>query len=428
LKLLLKNIKIISPADKLNKRADIYIENGIIKEIGKVNKENVETIDGKNLTCTPGFFDMHVHFREPGQRHKEDIHSGSESAMNGGFTGVTMMPNTTPALDSVTAVQDVLSKRTSSRTSSLIDLTTTACITRSRDGRELTPIRSLYKSGVVAFTDDGSPVADPMMVRRAMEEIVKVDSLFVQHAEDMILSDHGAMNEGNVSKKLGIKGIPTISETVVVARDLEIARYVKGTRYHLQHVSCGDSVDIVLNAKVDGVKATVEVCPHHFILTDKACEKYGTNAKMNPPLKTQKDVDRILKGLKEGQIDVICTDHAPHSEKEKSKSFKDAPFGIIGLETAIGLTYTYLVEKKIISLERMIELMSINPRKLLKLDEIRIKKGAKANLTILDTGAKWTIDKTRFKSKSRNTPFDRFKVKCKPFAVINNDRVYYSTL
>ena len=419
----MKNIKIVSPADKLNKRADIYIENGIIKEIGKVNKENVETIDGKNLTCVPGFFDMHVHFREPGQEHKEDIQTGCESAMNGGFTGVTMMPNTSPALDSVKKVKDVLK-----RGNSLIDLTTTACITKEREGKELAPIGSLHKAGVVAFTDDGSPVTDPMMVRRSMEEISKVDSLFVQHAEDMILSDHGAMNEGAVSKKLGIKGIPTISETVVVARDLEIARYVKGTRYHLQHVSCGDSVDIILNAKVDGVKATVEVCPHHFILTDKACEKYGTNAKMNPPLKTQKDVDRILKGLKDGQIDVICTDHAPHSEKEKSKSFKDAPFGIIGLETAIGLTYAYLVEKKIISFERMIELMSINPRKLLKLDEVRIKKGAKANLTILDTGAKWTIDKTKFKSKSKNTPFDGFKVKCKPYAVINNDKIYYSDL
>lgn len=423
MKLLLKNIKIVSPSDKLNKRADIYIENGIIKEIGKVSKKDVDTIDGKNLTCIPGLFDMHVHFREPGQTHKEDIRSGCESAMNGGFTGVTMMPNTTPALDSVKTVKEVLSKG-----NSLIDLTTTACITKERAGKELAPISSLHKAGVVAFTDDGSPVADPMMVRRSMEEISKLDSLFVQHAEDMILSDHGAMNEGKTSKKLGIKGIPTISETVVVARDLEIARYVKGTRYHLQHASCGDSIDIVLNAKVDGVKATVEVCPHHFILTDKACEKYGTNAKMNPPLRTQKDVDRILKGLKKGQIDVICTDHAPHSEKEKNQSFEKAPFGIVGLETAVGLTYTYLVKKGIISFERMIELMSINPRKLLKLDEIRIKKGSKANLTLLNTNAKWKIDKTKFKSKSKNTPFEGFEVKCKPYAVINNNEVYYSEL
>ncbi|MCB0723370.1 MAG: dihydroorotase [Ignavibacteriae bacterium] len=424
MKLLIKNIKIVSPADRLNRTADIYIENGIIKEIGKVDKEGVEVINGKGLTCVPGLFDMHVHFREPGQTHKEDIKSGSESAMNGGFTGVTMMPNTSPAIDTPKVIKQVLKHGKNS----LIDLTTTACITKNRAGHELANINSSHKAGAVAFTDDGSPVANPMLVRKSMEEISKIDSLFVQHAEDMILSDHGAMNEGKVSKKLGIKGIPTISETVVVARDLEIARFVKGTRYHLQHASCGDSIDIILNARADGVNATVEACPHHFILTDKACETYGTNAKMNPPLRTQKDVDRILKAFKEGQIDVICTDHAPHAESEKKRPFAKAPFGIIGLETSVALSYTFLVDKKIISFEEMIRKMSINPRKILKLSEIRIKKGQKANLTILDTNAKWVIDKSKFKTKSRNTPFDGWKVKCKPFAVINNDKVYYSDL
>ncbi len=424
MKLLFKNIKIVSPSDKLNKRADIYIENGVLKEIGKVNKKDVETIDGKNLTCVPGLFDMHVHFREPGQTHKENIETGCESAMNGGFTGVTMMPNTNPAIDDSKLIKELLSKNKTS----LVDITTTACITKNREGHKLTDIKSLHKAGAVAFTDDGSPVANPLLVRRSMEEISDVGSLFVQHAEDMILSDGGAMNEGKVSKKMKIKGIPSISETTIVARDLEISRFVKGSRYHLQHVSCADSVDLINNAKADGFPATVEVCPHHFVLTEDAVLKEGTNAKMNPPLRTKKDVDRILKGLKEGIIDVICTDHAPHSEKEKKESFQKAPFGIIGLETAVGLTYTYLVEKGIISFEEMIQKMAVNPRKILKLKEVKIKKGEKANLTILDTNAKWIVDKSLFKSKSKNTPFDGYKLKCKPFAVINKDMIHFCNL
>ena len=424
MKLLLKNIKIVSPSDKLNKRADIYVENGIIKEIGKVNKTGIETIDCKHLTCIPGLFDMHVHFREPGQTHKENIESGCESAMNGGFTGVTMMPNTNPVIDDPKLIKELLSKNKDT----LVDITATACITHKREGNKLSDIKALYKAGAVAFTDDGSPVANPLLVRRSMEEISGVGSLFVQHAEDMILSDGGVMNEGKVSKKLKLRGIPTISETTVVARDLEISRFVKGSRYHLQHASCADSVDIINNAKSDGFPATLEVCPHHFILTEEAVLKEGTNAKMNPPLRTKKDVERILNGFKQGIIDVICTDHAPHSEKEKNASFENAPFGIVGLETSVGLTYTYLVEKGIISFEEMIRLMSVNPRKILKLREIRIRKGEKANLTILDTKAKWTVDKTRFKSKSSNTPFDGYKLKCKPFAVINKDKIYYSDL
>jgi dihydroorotase len=424
LKLLIRNIKIVSPSDKLNKRADIYIENGIIEQIGKVKKYNVEVIDGKNLTCVPGLFDMHVHFREPGQTHKETIATGCESAMNGGFTGVMMMPNTNPAIDSPQIVKELLDHGKDS----LIDLTTTACITKYREGMELSPIKSLHKAGAIAFTDDGSPVANPHLMRRSMEEITKIDSIFVQHAEDMKLSDHGAMNEGKTSKKLGIKGIPSISETTIVARDIEITGFVKGAKYHLQHVSCGDSVDMIRNAQKRGIKATAEVCPHHFVLTDKACEKYGTMAKMNPPLRTQEDIDRILKGLKDNTISVICTDHAPHSDEEKRKDFQSAPFGIVGLETAIGLTYTYLVKKKIISFEEMIRKMSINPRKLLKLKETRIKKGAKANLTILDVDRKWTVNKSKFKSKSSNMPFEGFKLQCKPYAVINNGKVYFSDL
>ncbi len=424
--ILFKNIKIISPEDGINTKTDLLISNGIIKKIGKSKEtpKNTEVIEADNLTCVPGFFDMHVHFRIPGQEHKEDLESGSNAAMNGGFTGVLCMPNTTPPLDNPKLIKQLRKKSENS----LLDVEYTACITKHRQGHELADIPALYKAGAKWFTDDGSPVANPQIMREAFEETAKFGSIIIQHAEDMHLSNHGVMNEGRVSKKLGLRGIPEISETVIVARDTEICKYVKNARYHVQHVSCAGSVEIIRNAKRQGINATAEVCPHHFILTDNALMKYGTNAKMNPPLRTKNDVEAILEGLRDGTIDAICTDHAPHSAKEKLMGFNKAPFGIVGLETCIGLTYAYLVEKKIISFKEMIYRLSINPRKIMKLDTIKIKEGMKANLTILDMNKKWKIDKSKFLSKSKNTPFDGFNVTCKPFCVINNNQIFYSNL
>lgn len=425
MRIIIKNILINSPLDKLKKKTDLTINNGVIEKIGKASKgKNTIEFDLKGITCVPGFFDMHVHFREPGQTHKEDMQTGSESAMNGGFTGVMIMPNTNPPIDNPKIIKELLKYNNKS----LLDINIPACVTKGREGKELNNLAALKKAGAVSFTDDGSPVYNPHLLRKALEESAKIKSVIVQHAEDMDLSNHGVINEGAVSKKLKIKGIPEISETMIVERDILITEFVKTGHYHIQHISCGRSIDMLRAGKKKNINVTGEACPHHFILDETALLKYGTNAKMNPPLRTKKDVEEIVKGIKDGTIEVICTDHAPHTKEEKARGLNKAPFGITGLETAIGLTYTFLVKKKVISFEKMIELMSINPRRILNIKQPRIKVGEKANLTFLDTNAKWKVDANKFKSKSSNTPFIGYNLQCKPYAVINNSKIYFTEL
>ncbi len=424
--LLLKDIHIISPADNLDEVTDMLIIDGVIEKIGKVKKtgKNVKELNLKKNTVIPGLFDMHVHFREPGQTHKENLISGSEAAANGGFTGVLCMPNTSPPIDTPLLVTSILEKTKDF----LIDVEIAACATQKREGEKLAPILSLAEAGAVAFTDDGSPVANPEIMRRVLEYTSQINSVMIQHCEDMKLSNSGVMNEGYISTVMGVKGIPTVSETSVIARDVLLTEFVNNSRYHIQHISCGRSVEILRKAKLKGINVTGEACPHHFILSEKECLEYNVNAKMNPPLRTEHDVEQILEGLKDDTIDVICTDHAPHTEYEKKQGFYGAPFGIIGLETAVGLSYTFLVKSGVISFEKLIEKMSFNPRKILGLNEIRIKKGEKANVTVLDRNAKWKVDKSKFKSKSENTPFDKYELQCKPYCVINNNQIYFSKL
>ncbi|MBS1494429.1 MAG: dihydroorotase [Bacteroidetes bacterium] len=425
MRILIKNIFVNSPLDKIKRKTDLVINNGVFEKIGKAALKKVDAeFDFDGLTAVPGFFDMHVHFREPGQTHKEDMFTGSLSAMNGGFTGVMIMPNTNPPIDNPKIIKELLKFNKKS----LLDINISACVTKNREGKDLNNLAALKKSGAVSFTDDGSPVYNPHLMRLALEEAGKINCMIVQHAEDMDLSNHGVMNEGAVSKKLKVKGIPEISETMIVERDILITEFVKKAHYHVQHISCARSIEMLRDARKKKINVTGEACPHHFILDDSALLKHGTNAKMNPPLRTKKDVEGILNGIKDGTIDVICTDHAPHTKEEKAKGLNKAPFGIVGLESSIGLTYTYLVKKKIISFERMIELMSINPRKLLNLKQPRIKVGEKANLTILDTNAKWKFDVTKTKSKSRNTPFNGYDLQCKPVAVINKSKIYFTDL
>ena len=427
--LLFKNISIVSPGDKINQHSDLLIVNGVIdkiqSDISADGIDNIDIIDGSDLTCIPGLFDMHVHFREPGQTEKEDLHSGSSSAMNGGFTGVLCMPNTKPPLDNKKIIDSLKNKSEDF----LTDVYFSACITEKRQGEVIVlRLNDLIRSGIRAFTDDGNAVNDDDI----MQKILKISSEFeipvLQHCEDPVLMDNGVINKGAVSEKYGLKGIPASSEISVVKRDVDKALSVEGSRYHVQHVSCADSIDIIAEGKKANSHITCEVCPHHFILTDDCIELYGTNAKMNPPLKTEKDIEKLKMGLKQDVIDVICTDHAPHTDEEKSRSINDAPFGIIGLESCIGLTYTYLVKDGIIDFEKMIEKMSVNPRKILGLSEVRIKEGEDANLTVLNLNQEWSIDKNKFMSKSRNTPFDGFKVVCKPFAVVNNNKIHYCNL
>jgi len=424
--LLLKEVRIVSPSDDLDEIKDILIINGIIKKIGQINsvKKNVREINLKKKTCVPGFFDMHVHFREPGQTHKEDLNSGTEAAANGGFTGVLCMPNTTPVIDSPLLVKSLIDKSKEF----LVDVNIAACATLMSKGEKLAPILSLHDSGALAFTDDGSPITNPELMRRVLEYTSQINSVVIQHCEDLALTNKGVMNEGFCSTLMGVKGITEVSETSVIARDILLTEFVNNSKYHIQHISCGRSVELLRNAKSKKLKITGEVCPHHFILTDKECLEYNTNAKMNPPLRTAEDIYKILEGLIDDTIDVICTDHAPHTEYEKSQGFYNSPFGIVGLETAVGLAYTFLIKNNIITFEKLIEKISVNPRRILGLSDIKIQEEAKANLTILDTNAKWRVDKNKFKSKCFNTPFDGYELQCRPYGVINNNQIYFSRL
>jgi dihydroorotase len=366
----------------------------------------------------PGFFDMHVHFREPGQTHKEDIRTGALAAAYGGFTGVLCMPNTSPAIDNT----KILNENRIKARDNIVNVYSSACATFGRKGIELTDIEGLCKAGALAITDDGSPIADEGIMKEVLTRTCKLNVPVIQHCEIMSITDGGIINKGSVSEKLNVRGIPNSSEYEIIERDINLTRKIKGSRYHVQHISTKESVELVRKAKMEGLYVTAEACPHHFILDDEAVLEYGTNAKMNPPLRTREDMDAVIEGLRDRTIDVICTDHAPHDDEEKKLPLEKAPFGIVGLETAVGLSYTYLVNKGTISIEEMIHKMSINPRKILNLPQIRIREGEPANLTILDLDKEWEVDVNKFHSKSRNTPFAGWKLQGKSCGIVNNNR------
>lgn len=425
MKILFKNIEIVSPLDNLLSKTDLLIVDGIIEKIGDVSDvTDCEIIESSNYTCIPGLFDLHVHFRDPGQTEKEDLLSGIESAANGGFTGVLLMPNTLPPIDDVVVIKDLISRSKNS----FVDIRISACISKGRKGESISDFETLLKAGAVAFTDDGSGVTNTKVMTQIFEASSKFNFTVMQHCEDEKINNRGIINKGYISEKLNCAGIDCLSETSMIASDLLLCKSIPGSRYHVQHISCGESAEQIKIAKKNNINVTAEVCPHHFILTDEDVLIYGSNAKMNPPLRTKKSVEKILECIRDDYIDVICTDHAPHTDSEKSKPIDSAPFGIIGLESAVALTYTYLVKKRIISFEKMIELMCYNPRKIINEPIPKISIGEKANLTILDKNEKWKIDKNRFKSKSRNTPFDGFDVFCKPKYIINNNKFFKCSL
>ncbi len=378
----------------------------------------VEEYDLDGKIVVPGLFDMHVHFREPGQTHKEDIQSGSLAAAYGGFTGVLCMPNTIPPIDNI----EILKENSEKAKDNIIDIYSTSCATRKREGRELTDITGLITSGALAVTDDGSPIADEELMMKSLREAGKCGKPVIQHCEVMELTAGGIINEGEISRSLGVKGIPNASEFEIIKRDIELVRKIKNCHYHVQHISTKEAVKLVREAKKEGLNVTTEVCPHHFILTEKAVLEYGTNAKMNPPLRKEADVEEIQKGLADGSIDIICTDHAPHTAEEKALGLEIAPFGIVGLETAAGLCYTYLVKKGIITFEQMIQKMSDNPRHLLGLKQIKIQEGERANLSILDIDKEWKVDVNKFHSKSKNSPFNGWQLTCKAVGIVNNQK------
>jgi len=425
--LILKNIRLINPLEKIDDFYNVLIEDGILKLI---TKDDI-TFDGslKELNCdnligVPGLFDMHVHLREPGYEYKEDILSGLQSAANGGFTGVVCMPNTNPSIDNIAIVEYIKNKSNNN----IVDNYISAAITKNREGNYLTEMLELNEAGVVMFTDDGSPLMRSDVMRLAFEYATPKDLLLSQHCEDINLTKNYSMNEGKLSFELGLKGYPSVAEEIILYRDILLAEYLGNRRYHAQHLSTAGSVKLIKDAKNKGLRVTAEVTPHHLILNDQNLRTYNSNYKMNPPLRTDNDIQALVDGLVDGTIDCIATDHAPHALHEKFVELENAPNGIIGLETSLGLILTYFYHKNILSLNKIIDLISINPRKILNLPEIKFIVGEKVNMTIIDLNEEWTVNTEKFKSKSKNTPFNYFNLKGKPKYTINNNQIYECNL
>jgi len=417
----------VNPAQALDVRGDLVIVDGVIRSVdGSDVPEGADVRDGSAWVVTPGLFDMHVHLREPGGTHKETIASGCAAAANGGFTGVCCMPNTTPAIDSPEVIHSILWKSRELP----VEVVPSGAITKGRQGAELAPIGGLYDAGVRIFTDDGDCVSSAEVMRRAFEWASMFDgAVLSQHCEDHAMTRGFGMHEGAVSTRMGLPGYPEIAEELIIARDVMIAGYCGDRPYHVSHMSTRGGVDIVRNAKKSGrTNITCEVTPHHFVLTDEAVERYGTHAKMNPPLRSREHVEAILEGFRDGTIDVIATDHAPHARSEKDVEFLAAPNGIVGLETALGLSYTYLVEPGVIPLSRLVEVMAINPRRVLSLPIPEIAPGAPANLTIFAPEEEWTVSVERFETASLNTPFDGWTLRGRPIGIINRGAVVWSRL
>lgn len=422
MRLALKGLKLINPDQKLNSKSDLLIEDGKIKKIGELTKEDLKgaevlELDGKY--CAPGFFDMHIHLREPGREDEETVLTGSNAAAAGGFTGVACMPNTDPCTDSAEVVRYIKERAKDH----LVDVHPIGAASVERKGESLAPIAEMVEAGAVAFSDDGVAIKTAAILRSAMEYSSMYNKPIIEHCEDESLAD-GHMNESETSTFLGLSGIPTVAEDLTVMRDIIMAEYT-GARVHIAHISSKNAVDLVRQGKKKGIKVTAEVTPHHFTLSDESLKGYDTNYKMNPPLRTREDVDAMIEGLKDGTIDCIASDHAPHSIEEKEMEFIYAPNGILGLETQVGLACTELLHKKHLTLEQLVEKLAINPRKILNLPVPKIAEGEKANLTIFDPNEIWTVDISKFKSRSKNSPFNKRLLTGKSVAVINNSQIYY---
>lgn len=421
--ILIKGGQVIDPG-RVNGPADVLIEQGKIAAVGPKLKAPADAtiIDATNKVVMPGFIDLHVHFREPGFEYKETIQSGTAAAAAGGFTSVCCMPNTNPVNDNQSITEFILEKARAAGNANVFPV---GAITKGSEGKELAEIGDLRRAGCVAISDDGLPVMNSLVMRRAMEYALAFDVPVVDHCEDLYLSEGGCMNEGFVSTQLGLQGVPAAAEDVMVARNLALAE-LTGARLHLAHLSTAGSVRMVREAKARGIKVTAEACPHHFMLTEEAVCGYNTHAKMNPPLRTGVDVQAIKDGLRDGTIDVIATDHAPHATQEKQQEFAAAPNGIVGLETAWPLTLT-LVEEGVLSLEAAIAKLTTEPAKAFSLKKGTLAPGADADVVIADLHEGWEVDPARFRSKGRNTPFAGWKVKGRITTTIVGGRVVYET-
>lgn len=427
MKILIKEGHILDPSEKLNKTGSILIEDGKVKgypsDTKKLEKDpTIEVINAQGMIVAPGFIDMHVHLREPGFEHKETIRTGCSAAAAGGFTSVVCMPNTNPVNDNASVTEYILLK---ARTEGIVNVFPIGAITKGEKGETLAEIGEMWEAGCVGISDDGHSVMNSRVMRHAMEYVKAFGIPVISHAEDIDLSGHGVMNEGFTSTVLGLRGIPSASEEVMVARDITLAE-LTGAHLHIAHVSTAGAVRLIRDAKKRGVKVTAEATPHHFTLTDRAILNYDTNAKVNPPIRSQEDVDAIREGLKDGTIDVIATDHAPHSEDEKKVEFDLAPFGISGLETALPVSLK-LVQDGVLTLPELITHLTFNPAKIIGVDRGTLKVGATADLVIFDPDKTVTVDREKFRSKGKNTPFHGWQLSGSVLYTIVSGKVVFSS-
>jgi dihydroorotase len=425
MRVLIKGGRVIDPSQEINQTANILIEDGKVKsfpkDIKKLEKESdLQVIDARGNIVSPGFIDLHVHLREPGFEHKETIRTGCEAAAAGGFTSVVCMPNTNPVNDNASVTEYILLK---ARTEGIVNVFPIGAITKGEKGEILAEIGEMWEAGCVGISDDGWPVMNSNLMRHAMEYVKAYGIPVISHAEDLNLSADGVMNEGFTSTILGLRGIPNASEEVMVSRDITLAE-LTGAHLHIAHVSTAGAVRLIRDAKKRGVNVTAEATPHHFSLTDKVVLNYDTNAKVNPPIRGENDVEAIKEGLKDGTIDVIATDHAPHSEDEKKVEFDLAPFGISGLETALPLSLQ-LVKDGVLTLPELIKKLTVSPAKIIGINRGTLRTGAVADVVIFDPDKSVKVDREKFRSKGKNTPFHGWELSgCVLYTIVGGKVVF----
>jgi dihydroorotase len=414
--------RIIDPSQERDEIGDLWISRGHVLPTGAGYEEAEIVIDARGLIVCPGLIDVHVHLREPGNEEDETIATGAAAALAGGVTSVACMPNTNPPIDSQAAAEFVVLQGQRARQANVYPV---GAVSKGRKGEELATLGQLVAGGAVAFTDDGAPVASAALMRRALEYSKMFDRVIMQHCQVPELTVGGVMNEGFESMRLGLAGMPDAAEDIMVARDIRLAEITRG-RLHIQHISTARSVELVREGKRRGVKVTAEACPHHFTLTDERLRTFDSNYKMNPPLRTWSDVEAVVGGLRDGTIEILATDHAPHAPEKKMRELDLAPFGVIGLETLVPIVATHLVDPGHLSWPEAIRKLTINPAQLLGIPKGTLKPGADADVTLIDPTARWTIDPSQFRSRSRNCPFAGWEVRGRAHTVIVCGEVRYT--
>ena len=409
---MIKNGWVIDPANGIDKECDVLIADGKIAEVGRIEKSAQTIIDAAGKLVVPGLIDMHVHFREPGDEEEETIASGSAAAVAAGFTSVVCMPNTNPPIENETDVEYVHRKGRQTRKTHVY---TMGAITKGREGVELAEMGFMAEAGAVGFTDDGDGVQDPSVMLRALKYTAMFDLVIAQHCQDNGFAGNGVMNSGYYSTILGLPGIDALAEEAMLWRDIQLIKKIRPgrIRYHAQHISTAGSVELIRAAKKDSLPITCEVTPHHLLLTEERCADYDTNYKVNPPLRSAKDVEALKEAIAQGLVDTLVTDHAPHLQSEKELEFLTAPFGIASLECALGLYVKALLEPGILDWPGLIELMTVKPAKIIGVDKGTLSKGKQADVAIIDPNAEYKIDVGKFRSKSRNCPYHGWDVKGK---------------